>query len=124
MLEGSSVGLLVPLVGRYTFADLAQDLSLPVLVVVGSKLGALNHTLLTLHYAQSHGLPLLGYIVNHPSHSEDEATQTNAQTLRQLTDVSCLGVVPFTLLSGDIDHDREHLGGLFSTAVDLAPLLR
>ena len=121
-VEGAG-GLLVPLIGRYTFVDLARDLSLPVLVVVGSKLGALNHTLLTLRCAQSHGLSLLGYIINHP-YLEDEATRTNAQALRQLTDVPCLGVIPFTLLSGDIDRDRAHLGGLFSTAVDLAPLLR
>ena len=115
-VEGAG-GLLVPLVGRYTFADLARDLSLPVLVVVGSKLGALNHTLLTLHYAQSHGLPLLGYIVNHPSHSEDEATQTNAQTLQELTDIPCLGVVPFTSLSGDIDRDRQLLGNTFNDVI-------
>jgi dethiobiotin synthetase len=123
LVEGAG-GLLVPLVGRYTFANLARDLSLPVLVVVGSKLGALNHTLLTLHYAQSYGLRLLGYIVNHPSQSEDEATRTNARTLQELTEVPCLGVIPHTPLNGDIDRDRQRLQDIFDKAVDLSTLLR
>ena len=122
-VEGAG-GLLVPLVGRYTFADLARDLALPVLVVVGSKLGALNHTLLTLRHAQSQALPVLGYILNHPYPEVDAATQTNAQTLRELTDVSCLGVVPHTPLSGDIDRDRAELHRVFTSTVDIAALLR
>ena len=123
LVEGAG-GLLVPLVGRYTFADLARDLALPVLVVVGSKLGALNHTLLTLQGAQNHGLSVLGYLVNHPYPQMDEATRTNAQILRQLTDVPCIGAIPFTALSGDTEHDRAHLCALFGKAVDLNPLLR
>src|SRR5690349_1588484 len=91
-VEGAG-GILVPLVGRYTFADLAHDLALPMLVVVGSKLGAINHTLLTLHYIQSQGLSLLGYIINHPYAQIDEATKTNIQTLQEQTDVPCLGVI-------------------------------
>ena len=112
-VEGAG-GLLVPLVGRYTFADLIRDLALPVLVVVGSKLGALNHTLLTLRYIQNQRLPLLGYIINHPYPEVDEAIRTNIQTLQKLTDVPCLGVVPFTQLSDDINQDRQLLGNIFN----------
>lgn len=123
IVEGAG-GLLVPLVGRYTFADLARDLRLPLLVVVGSKLGALNHTLLTLHCAQALSLPVTGYLLNHPISLSDLATQTNAHTLAHLTDVPCLGVLPRLSLSGDIEHDRTLLGDLFSSAVDLARVLR
>lgn len=122
-VEGAG-GLLVPIVDRYTFADLAHDLALPVLVVVGSKLGALNHTLLTLHYAQSLGLPLLGYIINHPYPEVDEATRTNAQALLELTDVPCLGVVPHLTLSGKLESDRTLLKHVFAQEVDLKALLR
>lgn len=80
IVEGAG-GLLVPLTGRYTFADLAQDLNLPLLVVVGSKLGALNHTLLTLRVAKALSLPVIGYLLNHPTALLDFATQTNARTL-------------------------------------------
>jgi len=122
IVEGAG-GLLVPLVGRYSFADLAQDLGIPVLVVVGSKLGALNHTLLTLHCIQTRGLPLAGYVLNHPTETSDDAIKTNAATLAGLTDVPCRGIIPHLSLSGNIDQDRATLSDLFSTAVDLPELL-
>lgn len=118
LVEGAG-GLLVPLRDRYTFADLARDLDVPVLVVVGSKLGALNHTLLTLSCAQGMSLRVAGYIVNHPLAPADIATQTNVQSLAGLTDVPCLGVIPFTSLSGEIEQDRTMLATLFSSVVDL-----
>ena len=122
LVEGAG-GLLVPLVGRYSFADLARDLGIPILVVVGSKLGALNHTLLTLHCIEARGLPLAGYILNHPTRTADDAIKTNATTLASLTDVPCRGIIPHLALSEDIDRDRSMLGELFATAVDLPGLL-
>ncbi len=122
LVEGAG-GLLVPLVDRYSFADLARDLDIPVLVVVGSKLGALNHTLLTLHCIEARALPLAGYILNHPTRTADDAIKTNATTLAGLTDVPCRGIIPHLALSEDIDRDRIILSELFATAVDLPGLL-
>ncbi|MGE4092572.1 MAG: ATP-dependent dethiobiotin synthetase BioD, partial [Candidatus Binatia bacterium] len=101
-----------------------RDLNLPVIVVVGSKLGALNHALLTLDCAHNRGLHLLGYIVNHPTPHTDEAIRTNAATLRQLTDVPCLGIIPFLSLDTNIPSDRTRLGKIFTQAIDLPQLLR
>lgn len=122
LVEGAG-GLLVPLVGRYSFADLARDLGIPILVVVGSKLGALNHTLLTLHCIAARALPLAGYILNHPTPTTDDAITTNAATLASLTDVPCRGSIPHISLSEDIDRDRKMLSELFAAAVDLPGLL-
>lgn len=122
VVEGAG-DLLVPLTDRYTFADLARDLRLPLLVVVGSKLGALNHTLLTLHCARTLSLPIIGYILNHLTPVSDISTQTNARTLAHLTDVPSLGTLPFLPLSGDVERDCTLLRDLFSRAVDLASLL-
>lgn len=123
IVEGAG-GLLVPLVGRYTFADLARDLQIPVVVVVGSKLGALNHALLTFHCLQTRSLPLCGYILNHPTSAVDPAIQTNPRTLAQLTEVPCLGTIPFLPLSGETEQDRRILLDEFSRAVDFTGLLR
>ena len=125
IVEGAG-GLLVPLNGRYSFADLAADLQLPVLIVIGSKLGALNHALLTFHCAQARSLPVLGYILNHPtpvSDNSDLAIRTNAQTLAGLTDVPCLGILPYMSLSGDVAADRVILSEHFQAAIDMQPLL-
>ena len=122
LVEGAG-GLLVPLVDRYTFADLARDLDIPLLVVVGSKLGALNHTLLTLSYARSHSLPLKGYIMNHLMPSQDPATRTNSETLARLTDVPCLGSIPHLSLGADSEEVRRILLRVFNRQVDLDQIL-
>ena len=94
IVEGAG-GLLVPIWERYTMAALAADLGLPLLVVVGSRLGAVNHTLLTLETARSHGLEVAGYVLNHVNQFEDAATDTNAELLARSTDVRCAGVIAF-----------------------------
>jgi dethiobiotin synthetase len=122
LVEGAG-GLLVPLAERYTFAELARDLDIPLLVVVGSRLGAINHALLTLSCARAMGLSVRGYILNHPSPTEDLAAQTNRQALDRFTDVPCLGSLPFFPLSGEDRRDREALLALINREVDLSRLL-
>ena len=57
-------GWLVPLNRGQTIADLAQLLGLPVVLVVGLRLGCLNHALLTAEAIRSRGLELAGWIAN------------------------------------------------------------
>jgi dethiobiotin synthetase len=94
VVEGAG-GLLVPLAGRYSYADLARDLAAEVLLVVGARLGAINHALLSLEAARSRDLQVLGYVVNHFTANRDLATDTLLSTLRGLTDTACLGEVGF-----------------------------
>lgn len=104
LVEGAG-GLLVPLVERYTFADLAHELGARLLLVVGARLGAINHALLSLEVAAARGLPVAGFVVNHFSTTNDLATGTLASSLRELTDVPLLaevghGADPASLLGG------------------------
>ena len=95
LVEGAG-GLLVPIRGRYTMADLAVDLGLPILIVTASRLGAVSHTLLTLAHAQSRGLTVAAYLLNQLSRETDEAMSTNADLLARSTDVPCAGVIEWT----------------------------
>lgn len=63
VVEGAG-GFMVPLSSRHTGADLAVALALPVIVVVGLRLGCLNHTLLTRDAIRRRGLRLAGWIAN------------------------------------------------------------
>ncbi len=63
VVEGAG-GWMVPLSDTLTGADLAQALQLPVVLVVGLRLGCLNHALLTLEAIQRRGLSLAGWIAN------------------------------------------------------------
>ena len=95
LVEGAG-GLLVPIRGRYTMADLAVDLGLPMLVVTASRLGAVSHTLLTLAHAQSRDLTVAAYVLNQLSRETDDAMSTNADLLARSTDVPCAGVIEWT----------------------------
>lgn len=57
-------GFRVPLNDQYDTADLAQQLDLPVVLVVGMRLGCINHALLTVEAIQSRGLKLVGWVAN------------------------------------------------------------
>jgi dethiobiotin synthetase len=95
LLVESAGGLLVPLTDRYSFADLAADLALEIVVVVGSRLGALNQALLTLECAERRGLRVAGYVMNQLTPEQDLAQRLNPRALAELTDIPCLGSLPF-----------------------------
>ena len=63
VVEGAG-GFFVPLNESQTGADLAQALNLPVLLVVGLRLGCLNHALLTQEAILSRGLQIAGWVAN------------------------------------------------------------
>lgn len=101
LVEGAG-GLLVPLTRTASFADFAARLAAPILVVVGSRLGAINHALLTFEVAAVRGLPLAGYVVNCLAPPDDLAVATNEDLLRELTAVPCLGVIPWVADAADL----------------------
>jgi dethiobiotin synthetase len=57
-------GFCVPLSGTFDTADLAQQLALPVILVVGLRLGCINHALLTAQAIAARGLVLAGWVAN------------------------------------------------------------
>ena len=63
LVEGAG-GWLVPLNHRETLGNLVKELELPVILVVGVRLGCLNHALLTAQAVAAAGLPLAGWVAN------------------------------------------------------------
>jgi dethiobiotin synthetase len=85
IVEGAG-GLLVPLSATHTIADLVQALQLPALVVVGMRLGCINHALLTAQLLQQRQIPCCGWVANQidPHMAmQDENLQTLTDWLQQ-----------------------------------------
>jgi dethiobiotin synthetase len=90
LVEGVG-GWLVPLTDAYSSADLAKALNLPVLLVVRNRIGAINHTLLTLESIVSHGLECGGIVLNNlPQDAGDPAVAGNRRLLHELSSVPIL----------------------------------
>jgi dethiobiotin synthetase len=120
-VEGAG-GLLVPLTRTQSFADLASFLHLTVLVVVGSRLGAINHALLTIRHVQACGLPLAGYVVNFPEPGADVAARTNVDVLTGLAGPP-LGVLPHLADVQVTEAGRRRLASAAETHLRLDDLL-
>lgn len=93
LIEGAG-GWRVPLNKRETLADLAIALKLPVILVVGVKLGCINHALLTVEAIRRDGLVLAGWVANHidPNMS---CSADSIETLESAINAPLLGVIPF-----------------------------
>jgi dethiobiotin synthetase len=94
LVEGAG-GLLVPLTAATSFADLAARLRARVVVVVGSRLGAINHALLTFDALARRDLTVAGYVVNRLGSADDLAIATNEALLAALATVPRLGIFPW-----------------------------
>ncbi len=77
-------GWLVPIERDFFVADLAAEFALPVAVVVKNRLGAINHTLLTVRDIERRGIPFAGFIFNETEPAGDVAGATNREMLSNL----------------------------------------
>lgn len=80
--------------GDWDSADLARDLGLPVLLVVGLRLGAINHALLTAEAVRARGLRLCGWVANTVDPEMLQISATIDALTVGLGNAPCLGLVP------------------------------
>ena len=93
MVEGAG-GFLVPLNDREDSADLATQLGLPIILVVGMRLGCLNHALLTAQAVAARGLVLAGWVANCVDENMAMLDE-NITALQHRISAPLLGIVPY-----------------------------
>jgi len=103
-------GFRVPLDDRLDTADLAQLLGLPVILVVGMRLGCLNHALLTAESIAARGLRLAGWIANQID-PQMPCQRENLQTLAARLPAPLLGHIPWIPGAAPAEAAR-HLGAV------------
>jgi dethiobiotin synthetase len=102
LVEGVG-GFRVPLADDYDSADLATDLALPVILVVGLRLGCISHALLTVEAIEDRGLKLAGWIGNRIDPQMLRAAQ-NIDSLRERIHAPLLGVLPWSERPSPVAH--------------------
>ncbi|WP_035477537.1 dethiobiotin synthase [Aliagarivorans taiwanensis] len=94
LVEGAG-GWHVPFNAKRCFSDWVVAHQLPVILVVGVRLGCLSHALLTAQAIRASGLPLVGWIANHLS-EPTEVSHDNVGYLKEAIDAPLLGVLPYS----------------------------
>ena len=92
LIEGVG-GFRVPLAEGFDTADLAAQLQLPVILVVGLRLGCINHALLTAEAIRARGLALAGWVANTADPAMPHVAD-NLSALAQGLNAPCWGHVP------------------------------
>jgi dethiobiotin synthetase len=87
-------GIMVPLTQNESLAGFVKRTHLPLLIVSTSKLGTLNHTLLTVMACREFGLNIKGIIMNKMSKKPDMVEQKTVEVIERLTDMKVLAVLP------------------------------
>jgi dethiobiotin synthetase len=101
-------GWRVPLAPGLLASAIAGEWALPVVLVVGLRLGCLSHALLTAEAITADGCRLIGWIGNQIDPHMD-AIEENIDTLRKLLPAPCLGILPHGVAPEQASHllDRE-----------------
>jgi dethiobiotin synthetase len=108
LVEGVG-GWRIPLGPDLELSDLPRALGLPLVLVVGLRLGCLSHALLTVESIQTSGLELVGWVANRIDPAMAAADE-NLASLRARIPAPCLGVVPY-LTRPTPERVAEHLQG-------------
>ncbi len=111
IVEGAG-GWLAPISATETMADVAGKLALPVILVVGMRLGCLNHALLTRESIRARGIRFAGWIANRMP-APMPLVNENIETLAQRFGMRPLGSVP----AGD---DGASMQGPMPWAMEIA----
>jgi dethiobiotin synthetase len=106
LVEGAG-GWRVPINERDYLSALPIELKMPVILVVGLRLGCINHALLTMEAIARDGLPLVGWVANQIEAELPEA-QAIIETLNLRLGAPCLGHIPF-LPGGDFNQAVDSL---------------
>jgi dethiobiotin synthetase len=93
VVEGTG-GLLVPIDTKSLLIDIVKDLKLPVLLVSHNKIGAINHTLLSIEALKRRSIPVIGLVFNNLSKTKKIILEDNQRIIREISGIPVLGALP------------------------------
>ncbi len=99
-------GWMVPVSDEHTVADLVQTMRLPVILVVGMRLGCINHALLTAENINTRGINLLGWVAN-VMHRDMSHLDENIESIAQCIPAPLLDVIDYTNNPEAAVHDPQ-----------------
>ena len=94
IMEGAG-GIYCPINDKYTFFDLIEEIKIPIVVVCGIKLGAINHSILTLNALKNKKINVLGWVANCVEKNKKYIIDENIKYISRHTKFNLLGIIPY-----------------------------
>jgi dethiobiotin synthetase len=117
LVEGMG-GIMTPILKDYYVTNLIKDMKIPTIIVTRSKVGTVNHTLMTVKMCEKYKIPIKGIIINNFDGDGYPINQLK-KDLEDLTGVKVLGSIPFI-----DDMSDESLHKIFKKNIDMKLLLK
>ena len=117
LVEGMG-GIMTPILQDYFVTNLIKDMKLPALIVTRTKIGTINHTIMTCKMCEKYKIPIKGIVINNFDNDGYSAKELK-RDLENLTNVHVLGSIPFI-----DDMSDTSLYRVFKKNMDLKLLLR
>jgi len=116
LVEGMG-GTMTPILKDYFVTNLIKDMKIPTIIVTRSKVGTVNHTLMTVKMCQKYKIPIKGIIIN----NFDKGYPINQlkKDLENLTGIKVLGSIPFIK-----DMSDKSLYRIFKKNIDMKSILK
>lgn len=93
LVEGMG-GLMTPILKNYFVSNMIKDMKLPAVIVVRTRIGTVNHTIMTCKMCENFKIPIKGIIINN-FESDGYDPSLLKRDLQKLIGVKVLGIVPF-----------------------------
>jgi dethiobiotin synthetase len=93
LVEGMG-GIMTPILKNYFVTNLIKEMKLPTVIVTRSKIGTVNHTIMTCKMCEKYKIPIKGIIINNFD-SGGYQVKTLTRDLESLTGVPILGIIPY-----------------------------
>lgn len=116
LVEGMG-GVMTPILKNYFITDLIKEMKIPTIIVTRTKVGTVNHTVMTVKMCQKYKIPIRGIIINNFDNGYPVKQLTS--DLENITGVKVLGSIPFLK-----DLSDTSLYKTFKKNIDLKPLLK
>lgn len=117
LVEGMG-GVMTPITDDYYITNLIKDMKIPAVIVTRTKVGTVNHTLMTVKMCEKYRIPIRGIIIN-DFDSGGYKTKELARDLKNLSKIPILGSIPFI-----DDLSDSSLYKIFKKSIDFKLLLR
>jgi dethiobiotin synthetase len=116
LVEGMG-GTMTPILKNYYVANLIKEMKIPTIIVTRSKVGTVNHTLMTVMLCQKYKIPIKGIIINNFDNGYPVKQLKN--DLENLTGIKVLGSIPFIK-----DMSDKSLHHIFKKNIDMKSLFK